>query len=109
MLKDLEIVKEFDKIIKEQTQDYDLAEFLKNECQYGQDVFTYYDETTELYDDYEDDCNEWLDDLVDETGLYPWEIFPDWDIYINSIYNKWYVIVAMFEQYCNYLLEDLEN
>lgn len=109
MLKDLEITKEFDKIVKEQTQDYDLRDFLENECTYGQDAFTYYTETTALYDKYRSDCEKWLESLVEEMGMNPWEIFPEWDYAPDSIYNKWYIVISMFEEYCNYLLEDLEN
>lgn len=109
MLNDLSIIKEFDKIIKDETEDYDLKEFLSDQCLYGQTVFTYYTETTSLYDNYKEDCESWLSDLVDETGLNPWEIFQEWDYAVDSIYNKWYIIVAMFEQYCDYLLEGLEQ
>lgn len=109
MLTDLSIVKEFDKIIREETQDYDLRDFLNDQCRYGQDVFVYYDDTTKLYDEFKEDCEKWLNDLVDEMGMYPWDIFPEWDFVPDSIYNKWYVIVGMFEQYCDYLLEGLDD
>ena len=105
---DLSILKEFDEMIKYETQDYDLKDFLSDQCRYGQTVFVYYDETTGLYDEYKGDCECWLESIVDETGLNPWDIFPEWDYNVNSVYNKWSIIVAMFEEYCNYLLEGLE-
>ena len=104
---DLSILKEFDEKIKIETQDYDLKDFLSDQCRYGQDVFVYYDETTGLYDEYKLDCEAWLNDQVDQTGLYPWELFSEWDYAVDSIYNKWYVVIAMFEEYCDYLLEGL--
>ncbi len=109
MFNDLKIIKEFQEIIKEETQDYNLKDFLNDQCRYGQTVFTYYIETTNLYDEYKEDCDKWLDNLVGETGLDPWELFPMWDYTINSETNKWNVIVSMFENYCDYLLEDLEQ
>lgn len=108
MLKDLSIVKEFDRVIKDQTEGYDLREYLEEALKYGQTAFTYYRETTELYERYYADCKAWLEDLVDEQGLNPWKIFPGWDIHPDSSINKWIVIVSMFEEYCCYLLEGLE-
>ena len=52
-------------------------------------------ETTELFDEFEDECNDWLREL----GSKPWEIFPDWDFAVNSKHNKNIVIWAMFEEY----------
>ena len=109
MLKDLSIIKEFDAIIKDETQDYDLRLFLSDQCRYGQTVFVYYTETTTLYNTYKADCERWLDDLVDETGLNSWKIFPNWDNAVDSVYNKWTIIISMFEEYCDYLLEGLEQ
>lgn len=103
------IYKEFDKIINEETQDYDLREFLSNQCTYGQDVIIYYEETTSLYNKYKKDCETWLENSVNETGLNPWELFPNWDVAIDSVYNKWNIVVAMFESYCDYLLEGLDQ
>lgn len=109
MLNDLSITNEFQTIVKDETEDYDLREFLSDQCRYGQTVFTYYNETTKLYDEYKNDCEAWLNSLVDEMGGYPWDIFPEWDFVPDSIYNKWYIIISMFEEYCNYRLEDLED
>ena len=58
-----------------------------------------YRETTELFDNFEDECNEWIADLKEETGLDPWDLFSDWDYSINSQYNKNTVIWKMFEEY----------
>ena len=109
MLNDLSITSEFQTIIKDEIEGYDLRDFLSDQCTYGQTVFTYYTETTRLYDEYESDCEEWLDDKVYEEGLNPWELFREWDYAIDSDDNKFTVIVAMFEEYCNYLLEGLEQ
>ena len=109
MLKDLEITKKFKEIVKEETQDYDLRDFLHDQCQYGQTAFTYYSETTELYDDYDEDCEKWLDSLVDQTGMNPWELFPMWDYAVNSKFNKWTVVISMFEEFCDHLLEGSEQ
>lgn len=100
MLNELSIVEEFDAIIKDETVDYDLKEFLSDQCQYGQTVFVYYAETTDLYDKYKADCQDWLENLVSETGMKPWDIFEDWDYVPGSEVNKWIVISEMFEEYC---------
>lgn len=104
MLNELSIIKAFDKIIKEQTEGYGLREYLEDTLEYGQTAFSYYRETSDLYDRFRADCNAWLDSLVDERGLNPWEIFPEWDIYPDSEINKWIVITSMFEEYCYYML-----
>ena len=109
MLNDLSISKVFNEIIKDETEDYDLREFLSDQCQYGQTVFTYYNETTSLYDEYKNDCEAWLGDLVDQMGLNPWEIFTEWDYVPDSIYNKWYIVISMFEEYCDHMLEGLDQ
>lgn len=109
MLNSLEISKAFDKLIKDQTEGYDLRDYLDDTLKYGQTAFSYYRETTELYEQYRADCEAWLEDLVDEQGLNPWDIFPDWDIYPDSDINKWITVVAMFEEHCCYLMEDLDN
>ena len=109
MLTELSITKEFKGIIEDETEEYDLRDFLSDQCRYGQTAFVYYTETTALYDKYKDDCEYWLDRLVDEMGLDPWDIFPEWDYAVDSIYNKWHIIISMFEEYCDYLLEDLED
>lgn len=105
----LEIIKEFDRIIKDSTESRSLKDYLEEVDRYGQDEFVYYSETTELYDDYQEECEKWLDDLVDRTGMAPWELFPRWDYAVNSKYNKWNIITAMFEEYCRYLLDGLDQ
>ncbi|AIS73861.1 hypothetical protein LDL_003 [Lactobacillus phage Ldl1] len=107
-MKKLGIIKEFEETIKDQTEGYDLREYLEDTLKYGQTAFTYYRETSELYDRYRSDCDAWLEDLVSERGLNPWEIFPEWDIHPDSEINKWLVIVFMFEGHCYYLLDGLE-
>ncbi len=59
----------------------------------------YYSDTTELFDNFEDECNDWLEESTKETGMNPFELFHNWDVAINSAYNKNTVIWAMFEEY----------
>ena len=108
-MKKYEITKEFDDIINDTVENWSLREYLEEVENYGQTEFTYYSETTEMYDKYRQDCQEWLDDLVNETGMKPWEYFNSWDYDINSKENKWNVICAMFEQYCIDRLEGFED
>lgn len=105
----LEIIKEFDRIIKDATESRSLKEYLEDVDRYGQDEFVYYSETTELYDDYQEECEKWLNDLVDRTGMAPWELFPRWDYAVNSRCNKWAIVTAMFEEHCRYLLDGLDQ
>jgi hypothetical protein len=58
-----------------------------------------YSDTTELFDNFEDECNDWLEESTEETGLNPFELFPNWDVAINSACNKNIIIWAMFEDY----------
>ena len=104
-----EISNEFKSIVDDATQDRPLKEYLQEVVDYGQNEFCYYSETTKLYDEYKTDCDNWLCKQVTETGLLPWDLFTDWDYTINSYFNKWYVITAMFEEYCRDRLEKLEN
>lgn len=108
-MKKSEINEKFDKIIKDETESYDLREYLEDTCKYGQTAFTYYDDTSEIYDSYRSDCEVWLEDLLSEGGLYPWEFFGGWEIFPDSEENKWRVVVAMFEDHCRYLLDDLDQ
>lgn len=109
MLNQYDIENEFKKMVDDATQDRSLKEYLQEVVNYGQNEFCYYSETTNLYDEYSSDCEEWLDEQVEETGLKPWELFNDWDYIINSQYNKWNVITAMFEIYCIDRLEELDG
>ena len=109
MLNQYEIENEFKSIVDESTEDQPLKEYLELVGINGQTEFVYYYETSDLYDEYSSECNEWLDEKVEETGMKPWELFVDWDYSINSEYNKWNVIVSMFEEYCYYLLDEMED
>lgn len=104
-----EITKEFEKIIKTATQNWPLKEYLQDVDNYGQSELVYYSETTSLYNQYKSDCDDWLCEQVEETGLKPWELFKGWDYAPNSEENAWIVVVAMFEDYCRHLLEDLDQ
>ena len=91
----------FEDIYESNIEDYENAEdfrfdLMKYGCISGiVSGLIYFYETSELFDEFEDECNDWLDEL----GLKPWEIFPNWEIYINSACNKNIVIWAMFEEY----------
>ena len=91
----------FKDIYESNIEDYENAEdfqfyLMKHGCVSGMvDGLIYFWETSELFDEFEDECDDWLDEL----GLKPWEIFPNWDVAINSEYNKNTVIWAMFEEY----------
>lgn len=100
----MKIVEVFDDLIKDEAG-YGLREYLEDTLTYGQSAFTYYWEGAELYDQWRSDCEAWLETLVSERGLKPWEIFPDWEVFPDSEINKWLVITAMFEEYCQYMLE----
>ena len=91
----------FKDIYESNIEDYENAEafqfyLMKHGCVSGMvDGLIYFWETSELFDEFEDECDDWLDEL----GLKPWEIFPDWDFAVNSKHNKNIVIWAMFEEY----------
>ena len=104
-----EITNEFKGMVDDATEDQPLKEYLQGVVDYGQDQFVYYLETTKMYDEYKSDCDDWLYNQVEETGLKPWNLFRDWDYVPDSEQNKWNVVVAMFEEYCEDRLEELEN
>lgn len=108
-MQEYEIVEEFEKIVDEATEDRSLKEYLEEVEDYGQNEFSYYEDTNILYDNYEQDCVEWLDNLVSETRSKPWDLFDNWDYAVNSEDNKYTVVAAMFEQYCNDRLEELDE
>ena len=94
----------FDEIYESAVEGYtskeEFDEYLaKYGCVSGVDGLIYYSETTELFDNFEDECNDWLEDLKEETGLNPWDLFSNWEVAINSQYNKNTVVWAMFEEY----------
>ena len=94
----------FNEIYESVVEGYDSKEefdeyLAKYGCISGVGGLIYYWETTELFDNFEDECNDWLEDLKEETGLNPWDLFSNWEIAINSQYNKNTVIWAMFEEY----------
>jgi hypothetical protein len=109
MLNQYEIEKEFKSIVDESTEDQPLREYLESVENNGQNEFIYYYETSDLYDDYSSECDKWLDEQVEAFGLKPWELFNGWDYSINSKYNKWIVVTAMFEEFCRDLLEELDE
>lgn len=95
----------FEDIYESAVEDYDTKEefdedLAKHGCISGiVGGLIYYWETTELFDNFKDECNDWLENLKEETGLNPWDLFDDWNIAINSEQNKNTVIWAMFEEY----------
>ena len=95
----------FNDIYESEIEDYDNKEdfnedLAKHGCISGiVGCLAFFNQTTELFDNFEDECNDWLEELTEGTGLNPFELFPDWDVAINSEHNKNTVILAMFEEY----------
>ena len=95
----------FNDIYESEIEDYDNKEdfnedLAKHGCIYGiVGGLAFFNQTTELFDNFEDECNDWLEELTEETGLNPFELFQNWDVAINSAYNKNIIIWAMFEEY----------
>ena len=95
----------FNDIYESEIEDYDNKEdfnedLAKHGCISGiVGGLAFFNQTTELFDNFEDECNDWLEELTEETGLNPFELFQNWDVAINSAYNKNIIIWAMFEEY----------
>ena len=95
----------FDGIYESAVEGYDSKEkfdedFAKNGCISGMvGGLVYFYQTSELFDNFEDECNDWLEELTEGTDLNPFELFKNWDVAINSAYNKNIIIWAMFEEY----------
>ena len=95
----------FNDIYESEIEDYDNKEdfnedLAKHGCISGiVGGLAFFNQTTELFDNFEDECNDWLEELTEETGLNPFELFQNWDVAINSDYNKNIIIWAMFEEY----------
>lgn len=111
MLNQYDIEKEFNNMVNDSvTECQSVKDYLEYINNYGgQDEYTFYSDTTKLYDEYKSDCDDWLYNQVEETGLKPWDLFDDWDYVPDSEQNKWIVIVAMFEEYCRDRLEQMED
>ena len=99
-MKDYEITKEFSKLVDDACDGQSLKDYLQGVQDYGQQEFSYYYQTTDLYDKYRSNCQDWLENLVNNSGLKPWEIFEKWDYVPGSETNKWIVVSEMFEEYC---------
>ena len=101
----METIREaFNEIYESAVERYDSKEefdehLAKYGCVSGVNGLVYFRETNELFDNFEDECNDWLEKLTEETGLNPFELFHNWDVAINSLYNKNTVVWAMFEEY----------
>ena len=95
----------FNDIYESEIEDYDNKEdfnedLAKHGCISGiVGGLAFFNQTTELFDNFEDECNDWLEELTEGTGLNPFELFPGWDVAINSEHNKNTVIWTMFEEY----------
>ena len=100
MLNQYEIENEFKIIVNDACDGQSLKDYLQGVKDYGQQEFSYYYQTTDLYDKYRSNCQDWLENLVSETGMKPWNIFENWDYVPGSETNKWIVISEMFEEYC---------
>ena len=100
MLNQYEIENEFKIIVDDACDGQSLKDYLQGVKDYGQQEFSYYYQTTDLYDKYRSNCQDWLENLVSETGMKPWNIFEKWDYVPGSEINKWIVVSEMFEEYC---------
>ena len=109
MLNQYEIENEFRDIINETRKDQTLKDYLQGVKDYGQQEFSYYNQTTGLYDKYRSNCQDWLENLVYEKGMKPWDIFENWDYVPGSETNKWIVISEMFEEYCITRLDEINK
>ena len=95
----------FNDIYESEIEDYDNKEdfnedLAKHGCISGiVGGLAFFNQTSELFDNFEDECNDWLEELTEGTGLNPFELFKNWDVAINSEHNKNTVIWAMFEEY----------
>lgn len=95
----------FEEIYESEIESYDNKEqfdeaLAKYGCISGMvGELVWFNQTTELFDNFEDECNDWLEELTEETGMNPFELFHNWDVAINSEHNKNTVIWAMFEEY----------
>lgn len=69
-----------------------------------------YEDTDEIFDDYEDAFNDFLEDYCDACGVIaPNEIFFSWENRINSSSNKHAVVITAFENYVANLLRAIEE
>ena len=84
----------FNDIYESEIENYDNKEdfnedLAKHGCISGMvGGLVYFNQTSELFDNFEDECNDWLEELTEETGLNPFELFKNWDVAINSEHNK---------------------
>lgn len=105
------ISKEFNKIIAKACEDQPLEDFLEEEIDFDCSGLDF-DDTSQLYDEYQDECIEWFNYFFEKTGMSPLEFCKacDWDyvldeendkcLVMDSDKNKFLLVTSMFEHYC---------
>ena len=105
------IAEEFSKIVEKAYKDQPLEDFLEEEVNYDCSGLDF-DDTSQLFDKYEDECLKWLDFFFKKTGMDALEFCKacDWDyvldkendrcLVMDSDKNKFLLVTSMFEHYC---------
>ena len=114
------ISKEFNKIIAKACEDQPLEDFLEEEIDFDCSGLDF-DDTAQLYDEYEDECIEWFNYFFEKTGMSPLEFCKacDWDyildeendrcLVMDSDKNKFLLVTSMFEHYCIEIYNNLDT
>ena len=120
MQSQFKISKEFNKIIAKACEDQPLENFLEEEIDFDCSGLDF-DDTTQLYDEYEDECIEWFNYFFEKTGMSPLEFCKacDWDyildeendrcLVMDSDKNKFLLATSMFEHYCIEIYNNLDT
>ena len=120
MQSQFKISKEFNKIIAKACEDQQLENFLEEEIDFDCSGLDF-DDTTQLYDEYEDECIEWFNYFFEKTGMSPLEFCKacDWDyildeendrcLVMDSDKNKFLLATSMFEHYCIEIYNNLDT
>ena len=115
-----EISKEFNKIIAKACENQPLEDFLEEEIDFDCSGLDF-DDTAQLYDEYEDECIEWFNYFFEKTGMSPLEFCKacDWDyildeendrcLVMDSDKNKFLLVTSMFEHYCIEIFNNLDT
>lgn len=114
------IAKEFNKIIAKACEDQSLKDFLKDEIDYDCSGLDF-DDTAQLYDEYQDECIEWFNYFFEVAGMNALEFCKacDWDYVLDeendkflvtdTEKNKFLLVTSMFEHYCIELFNNMNK
>ena len=114
------ISKEFNKIIAKACEDQPLEDFLEEEIDFDCSGLDF-DDTSQLYDEYQDECIEWFNYFFEKTGMSPLEFCKacDWDyvldeendkcLVMDSDKNKFLLVTSMFEHYCIEIYNNMDT